>query len=229
MNKYASRQKLLAALIQDQFDGVLARFASAVDIAPSYVSRMLYPEGKAGAKRIGENTIEKIESSLNMKGYFSGSIRREHVGKTMLPAKDDDYITIQHLDTIQDDLDISYENTKRPETINEIRFSSQFLRGLLGSYSKTERLVLIDGRGDSMLPTIQHGDTLLVDTGINRYDHDGLYLLNLGHGIQVKRLVDRGEDLYVCSDNPIYQPFPLPESADIIGRAHLVNKLILLN
>jgi len=228
MNKYASRQKLLVALIQDKFDGVLARFASAVDIAPSYVSRLLYPEGKAGAKRIGENTIEKIESSLGIKGYFSGSISSERVA-TKPPAKDDDYITIQHLDTIQDDLNIPYENTKGPEPINEIRFRSQFLHGLLGSHSTSEKLVLIDGRGDSMLPTIQHGDTLLVDTGINRYDHDGLYLLNLGHGIQVKRLVDRGENLYVCSDNPIYQPFPLPESANIIGRAHLVNKLILLN
>jgi len=103
------------------------------------------------------------------------------------------------------------------------------LRKLLGFLPRKDRLVLIEGRGDSMMPTIQGGDKLLVDTGINFYERDGLYLINLGHGVQIKRLVDRGKVLYVCSDNPIYEAFPMPEGSIIVGRVYLINRLIPLN
>jgi len=224
MDKYAYRQKLLASLIQDRFDGVIARFASAVDIAPSYVSRMLYPETKAGAKRIGESTIEKIETSLGLTGYFSGVTTSENV--LLFPVKDE-YITVHHLD-VQAGMGDGRENPDYPESINEIRFSARFLRSLIGFLPPQGRLVLIDGRGDSMLPTIQYGDTLLADTGINYYDRDGLYLINLGHGVQIKRLMDRGKALYVCSDNPLYKEFQMPEDALIVGRIYLVNRMNLL-
>lgn len=60
MDKYAVRRKALRALIDEKYHGVNASFAKAVDIADTYVSRMLYPDGKDGRKRIGEDTVEKI-------------------------------------------------------------------------------------------------------------------------------------------------------------------------
>lgn len=61
MDKYAYRRAKLKALIRERYKGVAASLANAVDIAPSSISRMLYPDDKAGRKRIGEDTIEKIE------------------------------------------------------------------------------------------------------------------------------------------------------------------------
>lgn len=62
MDKYALRREQLRILIDKQYDGVRAAFAKAVGIDASYVSRALYPDGKAGRKRIGEDTIEKINA-----------------------------------------------------------------------------------------------------------------------------------------------------------------------
>ena len=51
----------------------------AVDVArtlgrePSYVSRMLYPEGKKAKKRIADEMVELIESSFNLpRGWMDG-------------------------------------------------------------------------------------------------------------------------------------------------------------
>lgn len=61
MDKYENRRLALKRLIDTQYDGVVSDFAKAVDMDASYVSRMLYIEGKAGKKRIGEVSIEKID------------------------------------------------------------------------------------------------------------------------------------------------------------------------
>lgn len=71
MGKYEYRRRALQKLINTRFGGVIARFADATDMNPSYVSRMLYEPGKAGRKNIGEDTIEKVESALSVPGYFS--------------------------------------------------------------------------------------------------------------------------------------------------------------
>lgn len=60
MDKYAIRREALRKLIANNYGGINASFAKVVDIDESYVSRLLYPDDKAGRKRIGEDTVEKI-------------------------------------------------------------------------------------------------------------------------------------------------------------------------
>lgn len=71
MDKFDRRRELLDLLIETNFEGHIASFAEAVGLAPSYVSRLLYPQDKPGMKRIGEGTIEKIEAALGIPGHFS--------------------------------------------------------------------------------------------------------------------------------------------------------------
>jgi len=143
---------------------------------------------------------------------------------SLLP--DTDYLRLQHLDA-EAGMGGGRLNPDHPDVIGELSMARDYIRQIVGFIPRPGRLVLLTGRGDSMLPTIQPGDVLIVDTGITAYDYDGLYLINLGNGQQVKRLVDRGAALYVCSDNPnpAYAPFPLPEGAIIGGRVYLRTRL----
>jgi len=108
-----------------------------------------------------------------------------------------------------------------PDVLHAIEITQPALYELIGFVPDPGRLVLITGRGDSMLPTIQPGEALIVDVKITHYDGDGLYLINLGHGEQVKRLLDRGKVIEVHSDNQRYAPLPLPEEAIIKGKVYL--------
>lgn len=80
------------------------------------------------------------------------------------------------------------------------------------------RLSAIMAEGDSMLPTVLPGDTLLVDRGDQRITARGaIYVLRVDGALMVKRVARHGAALIVTSDNPDY---PRVEAAgiDIIGR-----------
>lgn len=66
MDKYELRRQNLAALLHRHCGGRAATLADLIDRSPSYVSRMLYPEGKAGKKRIGEDMRDLIEDALGL-------------------------------------------------------------------------------------------------------------------------------------------------------------------
>lgn len=44
----------------EQFDGNNAALAKRIGKAPNYLTRMLYEEGRAGRKRIGEDSVETV-------------------------------------------------------------------------------------------------------------------------------------------------------------------------
>ncbi|HEX7928723.1 MAG TPA: S24 family peptidase, partial [bacterium] len=87
-----------------------------------------------------------------------------------------------------------------------------------------DQLLLIYVHGESMVPTLNPGDVILME----RYDahrvSDGIYALRMGNALLVKRLqfLPNGE-LLVTSDNEAYKPFQVklkdgPEDIQIIGR-----------
>ncbi|MEH6434326.1 S24 family peptidase [Massilia sp. DD77] len=64
MDKYEIRRLNLLALLRTHCGGKAATLADKIGRSPSYVSRMLYVEGKEGKKRIGEDMRDLIESAL---------------------------------------------------------------------------------------------------------------------------------------------------------------------
>lgn len=86
-----------------------------------------------------------------------------------------------------------------------------------------QRLALIDARGDSMSPTIESGDLLLLDTRKGLSASDGIYVINLGGALLVKRLrIKMSGEVDVMSDNPRYASESLTgselERLVIVGR-----------
>ena len=69
--------------------------------------------------------------------------------------------------------------------------------------SSKENLAIITGYGDSMLPTFDDGDVLLIDTGIKSISADGVYVLSANNKIYIKRVRQRFDGQYeISSDNP---------------------------
>ncbi|TQV63932.1 MAG: helix-turn-helix transcriptional regulator [Halothiobacillaceae bacterium] len=102
--------------------------------------------------------------------------------------------------------------------VNRLAFRRDWLRqeGLDPAH-----LAAIRARGDSMEPTIQSGDTLLVDRRVTTPRADGIYIIEQDGGLSAKR-IQRAPDgtLYIRSDNPAYREIVMSPDAtlNIIGR-----------
>jgi phage repressor protein C with HTH and peptisase S24 domain len=88
-------------------------------------------------------------------------------------------------------------------------FDERWLRNLTGSASS--KLSIIRVEGDSMAPTLNAGDDILVDLGdtMERL-RDGIYVLRADDVLVVKRLAihPAGRRVTVQSDNPAYPDWP---------------------
>lgn len=121
-------------------------------------------------------------------------------------------------------------NEDYPEVVRAMDFEPGYIRSVVGFVPPPGRLVLVTGRGDSMIPVIQPGEALIVDTGVTTFDGDGIYLINTGNGQQIKALQDRGDAVYVVSANSsLYPAFPLPQATIVGGKVYLRNRIDRLN
>lgn len=85
------------------------------------------------------------------------------------------------------------------------------------------QLSIVRVQGDSMAPTLNEGDDILIDTGdCGERLRDGIYVLRVDDSLVVKRLALNpiGQRVTVQSDNPAYPDWPDCSLSDIhcIGR-----------
>lgn len=69
MDKYEHRRQRLIDLLDDPSfgsKGKQAELSRRTGIDASYISRLLYPEGKKGRKRMAEDTIEVLEKGCGL-------------------------------------------------------------------------------------------------------------------------------------------------------------------
>lgn len=87
--------------------------------------------------------------------------------------------------------------------VDHLAFKREWIKQTLGL--DPAHLALIDARGDSMSPTIESGDLLLLDTRPEKAKHEGVYVINLNGALLVKRLRIRLTGVIeVLSDNAQY-------------------------
>lgn len=100
-------------------------------------------------------------------------------------------------------------------------FPPAFLRHELRT--QPGHIIVIEVVGDSMSPTLDSGDRLIVDAGHSRPSPDGIYVIDEGDGPMVKRvqLVRRSDpvEIRIISDNPRHETYTLLLSdVRVIGR-----------
>ncbi len=106
------------------------------------------------------------------------------------------------------------------EPLGHHPFDLQWLRSL--THSAFDHLAMVQVRGDSMWTTLHDGDQVLVDLERPHYCGDGIYVLDIGHGLQVKRVSMHPvrKVVTVSSDNTVYPAWPDldPDELRFIGR-----------
>jgi phage repressor protein C with HTH and peptisase S24 domain len=88
-------------------------------------------------------------------------------------------------------------------------FDERWLKGL--TPTSPDNLSIVRVEGDSMSPTLNSGDDILVDLGdASERLRDGIYVLRIDDALVVKRLAlhPMGRRVTVQSDNPAYQDWP---------------------
>lgn len=100
--------------------------------------------------------------------------------------------------------------TTAPEqetVVGGIQLSAEWVRRHLPGVSKPENLAIISAMGDSMMPTFNDGDLLLVDRGVFEIKLDAVYVLAKGEDLYIKRVQRRlGGGIIIKSDNPLHSP-----------------------
>jgi len=95
------------------------------------------------------------------------------------------------------------------EMTEQFALNKRWLSSQLGVHG--ESLAFVSVRGDSMLPTLHHGDMVLVDLSQQQPSNDGVYVLQTEDGLMAKRLKQKPDHLIVISDNPDYAEWTITQ------------------
>ena len=94
---------------------------------------------------------------------------------------------------------------REEEMVRSLSLSPQWISSALRP-SRAEALRFIHGHGDSMFPTFNSGDVLLVDTDIADVSIPGVYVLEAQDQLFIKRVNRRLDGEYeITSDNPAHR------------------------
>ena len=106
--------------------------------------------------------------------------------------------------------------------VEQMPFQDRWLRQQLGR--SADQMVLVSVEGDSMEPTLEENDLVLIDRQQTEFAREGIYVIRLDDMLMVKRLQRQPKGLIqIISDNFNYPPITLSndygESFDILGKA----------
>jgi len=129
------------------------------------------------------------------------------------------YAAIEHLDARAHGIETG--STETPKAANSLAFSREWLTTELAA-DPTD-LTLLEVHGGSMHPTLNEGDTVLINHSESMRDpEEGIYLMRVGETLILRRLQPLpGGEIQASSDDDLYPPFSFHLGADdvtVIGR-----------
>lgn len=122
----------------------------------------------------------------------------------------------------------------RPSDIGRIEplYCQPFDTRFLSVPNKTppQNLFVIIVSGDSMAPTLRHGDRVMIDRSVQTVVSDGLYLLHWVGGMLIKRLSINPSThlIHIVSDNTHYASYEniQPNDVHVVGRLVWLSRLL---
>jgi len=171
-----------------------------------------------------EPTSDDMSLDASMQAFFS----KDDIGH--LPARKLKALADAHIEIPIYDVRASAglgAFVEREETTGALTVAKAWARQNIGYVEGVLNMIYVEG--DSMQPTLDNGDMIIIDrTPIQANDFsDGIHVIRLGQKIMVKRLQIMPHDtIMALSDNPLYQPFQLDENADfdILGKVKWIWK-----
>lgn len=107
--------------------------------------------------------------------------------------------------------------------IDHIRLMGSWVRNTLPGVSAPSNLAVISAMGNSMTPTFNDGDILMVDRGVSTLRTDDVYVLEFHDELYIKRIQRRPDgSVAIISDNKVHDPMIVSagekENIRVIGR-----------
>lgn len=191
-----------------------SRLATDLGMAATTLAR---PASGKATTRLGRNTLAALEEAYP---DFPGWASSKAVNSIPLPTRvstDDDIVEIIGLD-----LSLSMGPGTLIEEFVEadpVRIGLRFVQDI--TRTPSDRLRFVTGIGDSMEPTLRHGDRVLVDINERQLSRmNGIYWIDHygAHGIKRLRASGKGK-VMIMSDNPNVPDFEVDaEELRIEGR-----------
>lgn len=216
---YQNRYRRVRKLIQEC--GSSSAFADRTGLARQQVTHIA---SDRPVKQIGDRLARKIESAMGLPvGALDASEEDEAAKDQANPFS----VEVPLLN-VTAGMGANAQTPWSEEVVHRATISKEWLRQNTTA-TAYNRLAIVTGRGDSMRPTISHGDTLLVDTSSTAIKQDAIYVLSRDGDIYIKRVARNIDGTYdIISDNPAYEKRtikdPLKEGLLILGRVLCVWK-----
>ncbi len=217
MDKYERRRQRLIELRDTECHGSAAALARKIEREPSYVTRMLYPEGKDGKKRIADDMMEVIENAFALPRGWLDSTKERHAEHHVIDAESD-YAAVRRV-RFKISAGISGYSI---EYLNGHRAPIFFRKDWLNQRGyNPDKLVAVTVSGASMEPSLFDGDLVVINLDDAKLVDGVPYAANYEGEVVVKRLKRDAGEWWLSSDNQDKRRFPDKRCTDqvfIIGR-----------
>jgi phage repressor protein C with HTH and peptisase S24 domain len=175
----------------------------------------------------GSSHLHKIARELGTSvAYLTGETDDRNEGALPLPTP---ALIAEQLDLVEiRSIDFAYGmgGTFGDDHIEEevLHFPRKWINAI--SSSPAPMLTFARGRGDSMAPTMNEGDVILIDRAQRTVlEQDAIWALTLGPIAMVKRLRVKGEQVTILSDNDRVSPDTVhADELNIVGRVVFVGR-----
>jgi SOS-response transcriptional repressor LexA len=222
MDKFEIRRLNILDLLRVTFHDKQADFARATGIDPSYVSRMLYVQGKKGKKNIGDDTLEAIQKACNV---APGVLDTPGGLLKYLEANGSDRRLV--ISNVEPGPNIrgEYPLISWVQAGKWMDIVDNFNPGDAENYFPCPKkcgpnTFMLRVRGRSMQPKYQDGDLIYVDPSAVYQHHSNVVVkLTDDQEATFKRLVIDGSKMWIEPLNPDWpeKAIKLEESARIVG------------
>ncbi|MDW0475798.1 S24 family peptidase [Mannheimia haemolytica] len=139
----------------------------------SYISQL-----KSGKSSFGERAARRLENEYGMPSFYldyDEETESAIVSAMSIQETQSHQYPIHLIDFKAKAGETGFVNTNYPEIIQSIYFSLDGLLEIVGRKS-SNGIEMITIPTDSMSPTINKGDVVFIDTTINYYDNEGVYI-----------------------------------------------------
>ncbi|EQB0486248.1 S24 family peptidase [Cronobacter turicensis] len=214
MDKYEKRRLRLIEIRDTFCNGKASELARRIEREPSYVSRMLYPEGKNGKKRIADDMMEVIETAFGLPRGWLDSIATED------PITNDE---IEFAGNVRDGyVPVVGEAILGVDgSVDMIEFRAGWLR----IYSGDKDAYGLKVKGDSMWPRIQSGEYVVIEPNTCVHIGDEVFVRTKdGHNMIKIMNKTRDGDYQFTSVNSDHRPITL--SPELVEKMHYVSAIV---
>jgi phage repressor protein C with HTH and peptisase S24 domain len=212
--------------------GSIAKVASRSDTSAAYLSQIINkaPSSTGNARGIGDKLARKLE--LGMKKpvgwidvYHGDEYEKNNVKIESAVKQNEsiyaDVVTITKYDDVGASMGKGIMLNDQPGQITNFTVTNEWVNKNVPSNTGKNNLRVVTGFGDSMKGMFNPGDPLLIDIGVNKCDHDGVFFFSVGDEGFVKRLQRiPNVGIKAISKNPEYETWVITQDMDfrVLGK-----------